>query len=653
MAVSPKSLAVAGPRAVRSRRRQVPRHLRHWALGSGRASRCCTCSSRSSSSSCSPSTTTGAGSTSHGTGSPCAVAASVHGSGPSKALTNSVEIALVSTVIAIALGTFMAMALVRYRFRGRSDHGLLRVMPLSSPEVVLGAALLGMFLTLNVNTGFVTIVIAHVMFTVSYVVVTVEARLEGMDRHIEEASMDLGALGWTTFRKMTLPMIAPGVAAAAMLAAAISFDNYGQQLVQHRPDADVLAVHLRRHAPGHPGRGQRAGHDAARRRAGPDGHRPARTAVARPAGPGAHRRIEPLTPRSRISLRGPCRREDGACFDVQGWRSRRSPRRGSRRGRAGRRRRAAPAAAGRAWTTVFKPPAGVRDRRADRRPARQSVRARGAASCPARCSACAAETSTVVGNLPGPCNPAGLAFVPTGGSTSPTATASWCSSPTRRRRRRRRCRDRRAGRQRRRLRPPRRLWVSDGGTAQGRVWRIGRDRTAVEVLRVQPLANDVVPGGVGRDVRGLPPGRSRSPERRARLPTRSAPSTSWPTGSRSAATGRCTSPTPPAARSGACYLDHRGRSAQPTGCDTTFTANTLCLDDILVQHPYLDGADGIVLDDDDNICVAANERNAVTVVTKKGRCVEYFRNPPAATRLRNEGPLSSRPARCSSAASYA
>src|SRR5215210_7294881 len=144
----------------------------------------------------------------------------------SKALTNSVEIALISTAIATALGTFMAMALVRYRFRGRSTVDFFVFMPLSSPEVVLGAALLGMFLTLNINTGFMTIVIAHVMFTMSYVVVTVKARLEGMDRHIEEASMDLGATEWVTFRKVTLPMIAPGVAAAAMLAAAISIDDY-------------------------------------------------------------------------------------------------------------------------------------------------------------------------------------------------------------------------------------------------------------------------------------------------------------------------------------------------------------------------------------------------------------------------------------------
>ncbi len=142
------------------------------------------------------------------------------------ALTTSLEIAVIATFIATALGTFMAMALVRYRFRGRATVDFFVFMPLSSPEVVLGAALLGLFLTLNINTGFVTIVIAHVMFCLSYVVVTVKARLEGMDRHIEEAAMDLGATEWTTFRKVTLPMIAPGVAAAAMLAAALSIDDY-------------------------------------------------------------------------------------------------------------------------------------------------------------------------------------------------------------------------------------------------------------------------------------------------------------------------------------------------------------------------------------------------------------------------------------------
>jgi spermidine/putrescine transport system permease protein len=142
------------------------------------------------------------------------------------ALKNSLMIALLATLIATALGTFMALALVRYGFRGRAVVDLLVFLPLATPEVVLGAALLALFLTLAVNTGFATIVVAHVMFTVSYVVVTVKARLEGMDRHIEEAAMDLGATEWATFRKITLPMIAPGVAAAALLAAAISIDDY-------------------------------------------------------------------------------------------------------------------------------------------------------------------------------------------------------------------------------------------------------------------------------------------------------------------------------------------------------------------------------------------------------------------------------------------
>jgi spermidine/putrescine transport system permease protein len=142
------------------------------------------------------------------------------------AMENSLLIAGISTALAVALGTFMAMALVRYGFRGRSLVDFFVFLPLSTPEVVMGASLLALFLTMGVSTGFATIVIAHVMFTVSYVVVTVKARLEGMDRHIEEAAMDLGATEWTTFRKVTLPMIAPGVASAALLAMAISIDDY-------------------------------------------------------------------------------------------------------------------------------------------------------------------------------------------------------------------------------------------------------------------------------------------------------------------------------------------------------------------------------------------------------------------------------------------
>jgi spermidine/putrescine transport system permease protein len=142
------------------------------------------------------------------------------------ALKNSLLVAGISTVIATVLGTFVAMALIRYRFRGRRAVDMFTFLPLATPEVVLGAALLALFLTAGANTGLVTLIIGHVMFTISYVVVTVKARLEGMDRHIEEAAMDLGATEWTTFRKITLPMIAPGVAAAALLAAAISIDDY-------------------------------------------------------------------------------------------------------------------------------------------------------------------------------------------------------------------------------------------------------------------------------------------------------------------------------------------------------------------------------------------------------------------------------------------
>src|SRR4051794_28627106 len=134
--------------------------------------------------------------------------------GIATAVRNSILIAAIATAIALVLGTFMALALVRHGLRGRGTVDLFVFLPLATPEVVLGAALLGLFLTMGVGTGFVTIGIAHVMFCVSYVVVTVKARLEGMDTHIEEAAMDLGANEWTTFRKVTLPLILPGVAAA-------------------------------------------------------------------------------------------------------------------------------------------------------------------------------------------------------------------------------------------------------------------------------------------------------------------------------------------------------------------------------------------------------------------------------------------------------
>ncbi len=138
----------------------------------------------------------------------------------------SLEIALIASVIATALGTAIALALVRYGFRGRATTNILIFLPLSTPEIVLGASLLTLFLNFNVIFGFWTILIAHIMFCISFAVVTVKARLVGFDRHLEEAAMDLGANEWTTFRKVTLPLIAPAILAALLLCFAISIDDF-------------------------------------------------------------------------------------------------------------------------------------------------------------------------------------------------------------------------------------------------------------------------------------------------------------------------------------------------------------------------------------------------------------------------------------------
>jgi spermidine/putrescine transport system permease protein len=142
------------------------------------------------------------------------------------ALLKSVEIAALSTLIATALGTITALALVRYEFRGRAPVNFFIFIPLATPEVVLGAALLSMFLNFAVATGFGTIVIAHIMFNLSFVIVTVRSRLIGFDRSLEEAAQDLGATPWETFRLITLPLIMPGVISAALLAFALSIDDF-------------------------------------------------------------------------------------------------------------------------------------------------------------------------------------------------------------------------------------------------------------------------------------------------------------------------------------------------------------------------------------------------------------------------------------------
>ena len=144
------------------------------------------------------------------------------------AIVTSLEVGAIATVVATALGTFMALAIVRHRFVGRGATNLLVFMPMSTPEIVMGSSLLVLCLNLTsvIQLGFWTIFIAHVMFIISFVVVTVKARLIGFDRHLEEAAMDLGANELTTFLKVTLPLIAPAMLAAALLGFALSIDDF-------------------------------------------------------------------------------------------------------------------------------------------------------------------------------------------------------------------------------------------------------------------------------------------------------------------------------------------------------------------------------------------------------------------------------------------
>jgi spermidine/putrescine transport system permease protein len=142
------------------------------------------------------------------------------------AMVTSLELAALSTFLATALGTLLALALVRHQFLGRRAANFLIVIPLATPEVVIGAGLLSLFINYNATLGFSTLFLAHVMFSISFVVIVVRSRLIGFDRSIEEAAADLGATPATTFRTVTLPLLAPGLLAAALLAFALSIDDF-------------------------------------------------------------------------------------------------------------------------------------------------------------------------------------------------------------------------------------------------------------------------------------------------------------------------------------------------------------------------------------------------------------------------------------------
>ena len=140
----------------------------------------------------------------------------------------SIQIGLAATVGATILGTLMAFALVRHRFRGRATANVFTFLPMASPEIVMGSSLLALFVSMNLSgqLGFWTILVAHIMFCLSFVVVTVKARLAGLDPRIEQAAMDLYANEWQTFWRVTFPLVFPGILSAALLAFSLSFDDF-------------------------------------------------------------------------------------------------------------------------------------------------------------------------------------------------------------------------------------------------------------------------------------------------------------------------------------------------------------------------------------------------------------------------------------------
>lgn len=160
------------------------------------------------------------------------------------ALATSLWVGGWSALISVALGTSLALALERARFRGRRALELLTTVPLVMPEIVTGLSLLIWFVLLRISLGRVSLVLAHVTFCLSYVVVTVRARIHGLDPALEEAAYDLGASRWMAFRRVTFPLIRPGVLAGGLMAFTLSFDDFLVSFFVSGPGSETLPLRI-------------------------------------------------------------------------------------------------------------------------------------------------------------------------------------------------------------------------------------------------------------------------------------------------------------------------------------------------------------------------------------------------------------------------
>jgi sugar lactone lactonase YvrE len=285
------------------------------------------------------------------------------------------------------------------------------------------------------------------------------------------------------------------------------------------------------------------------------------------------------------------------------------------------------------WTTVLKTTLGIEGLTGDGAGNLYVAARGGGAACPVwRVSSTggANQTPVTVGTVPAPCGPAGLTFDAAGrlyvtgagaagdqiavltpdAAAPPVATIFATGMP---------------GANGLAFDRHGNLYASDGGTAQGRVFRVGpQGGAATELFRVPPMANSV---GVGRQNASLQP------------PLAPAPQNIVANGLALTQDGALLIADTARGALWRVEFDEAGNVLSPVGCDTTFTANTLCFENLFVQHPFLEGADGIALDRAGNVWADANERNAVVVVDRQGRVSEFFRNPVAAASLRNQGPL--------------